>query len=170
MTTMEFYVPDRERIKATERLHKFFKEELCQEIERGFYEYVEQFCTSVHYDMSMAPAIYKDCIQNFMYNCGTNNRTISGIISNVNEGKYNPYNLAFLRPEELNEDNWIKIIMRRNTTEEKLKNLPSIKWHPCKRCKGTDYVFYQLQTRSADEPITTFYICKECGWTKSINN
>ena len=33
----------------------------------------------------------------------------------------------------------------------------------CERCGARKASFYQLQTRSADEPMTTFYRCLECG-------
>jgi DNA-directed RNA polymerase III subunit RPC11 len=33
----------------------------------------------------------------------------------------------------------------------------------CERCGNRRASFYQLQTRSADEPMTTFYRCLSCG-------
>lgn len=33
----------------------------------------------------------------------------------------------------------------------------------CKKCKSKKTTYYQLQTRSADEPMTTFVNCGECG-------
>ncbi|CAD2219968.1 transcription elongation factor S-II [Angomonas deanei] len=38
----------------------------------------------------------------------------------------------------------------------------------CPRCKVRDCSFYQMQTRSADEPMTTFCECNKCGqhWKK----
>lgn len=35
--------------------------------------------------------------------------------------------------------------------------------HQCKKCKSYYTEYYQLQTRSADEPMTTFVCCKSCG-------
>lgn len=32
----------------------------------------------------------------------------------------------------------------------------------CNRCKGRECTYYQMQTRSADEPITTFIQCTQC--------
>jgi DNA-directed RNA polymerase subunit M/transcription elongation factor TFIIS len=33
----------------------------------------------------------------------------------------------------------------------------------CNKCKSKKCTYYQLQTRSADEPMTTFVTCLECG-------
>jgi transcription elongation factor S-II len=33
----------------------------------------------------------------------------------------------------------------------------------CNRCKTKKTTYYQLQTRSADEPMTTFVSCLNCG-------
>jgi transcription elongation factor S-II len=33
----------------------------------------------------------------------------------------------------------------------------------CRKCKSKKCSYYQLQTRSADEPMTTFVTCIECG-------
>ncbi len=34
---------------------------------------------------------------------------------------------------------------------------------PCKRCKSKKTTYYQLQTRSADEPMTTYVSCLKCN-------
>lgn len=33
----------------------------------------------------------------------------------------------------------------------------------CGRCKGKNVTYYQMQTRSADEPMTTYFTCRGCG-------
>ncbi len=35
----------------------------------------------------------------------------------------------------------------------------------CEKCKNNEAVYWELQTRSADEASTTFYRCKRCGHT-----
>jgi DNA-directed RNA polymerase subunit M/transcription elongation factor TFIIS len=166
---IEFHIPDKERTNSKESFKEYFNEKRCNEIEKGFYDFTHQFCLN-NQTITMATAIYKDNVKNFLFNCCQNNRTIQRLIKETNKGKYNPYNLAFLGPEELDEDNWMKILLRKNTTEEKLKNLPTMEWYPCRVCKNTQYHHYQLQTRSADEPMTSFYICKKCNRTYKFNN
>ncbi|GME83761.1 unnamed protein product [Ambrosiozyma monospora] len=33
----------------------------------------------------------------------------------------------------------------------------------CGKCKQREVSYYQMQTRSADEPLTTFCTCEKCG-------
>ena len=33
----------------------------------------------------------------------------------------------------------------------------------CFKCKKNECTYYQMQTRSADEPMTTFVTCQHCG-------
>jgi len=33
----------------------------------------------------------------------------------------------------------------------------------CRKCKGNQCTYYQMQTRSADEPMATFVTCLECS-------
>lgn len=35
--------------------------------------------------------------------------------------------------------------------------------HQCRACRGWKTTFYQMQTRSADEPMTVFVTCLQCG-------
>ncbi|KAA8492982.1 Transcription elongation factor S-II [Porphyridium purpureum] len=34
---------------------------------------------------------------------------------------------------------------------------------PCPKCKKREVSYYQMQTRSADEPMTSFFTCQPCG-------
>ena len=33
----------------------------------------------------------------------------------------------------------------------------------CSKCRQNNCVYFQMQTRSADEPMTTFITCLNCG-------
>lgn len=166
---VDFYVSDKERAITLKELAQYFNKTIAKVIEGGIYDYTEQYCRNNSHNKLLAHTIYKDNRKNLMFNCEQNNSTIKQLKLDIAKNKYNPYNLAFLRPEELDEDRWVKIIMRRNTTEEKLNNLPTVTWKPCIRCKGTEYSKFQLQTRSIDEPMTTYYDCKNCGKRYSQN-
>lgn len=167
---VEFYVSDKERKKCVKSFQLIFDEKYSKKIEKGIYDFSEQYCKSNGTDLKMAKGIYKDTASRVLYDCSQTNKTITKIIKGIKEGKYNSYNLAFLRPDEINTENWKKILTRKKTTEKKLNDLPTIDWRPCPSCKNTKFFYCQLQTRSADEPMTTFYTCNKCGKTIKENN
>uniref|UniRef100_H2ZJG1 Transcription elongation factor n=1 Tax=Ciona savignyi TaxID=51511 RepID=H2ZJG1_CIOSA len=87
---------------------------------------------------------------------------------NVLNGILKPEQIAKMTAEEMASDEMKK---RREEYEEQ-----NIKDHQmsvnegtktdmfvCGRCKGRACTYNQLQTRSADEPMTTFVFCTECG-------
>jgi len=168
-TMCELTIPKTEREKTVKLFETFFENKISSEIEEGCYHFSSQLCSHNKDYQKMFYGIYKENVKNLIYNLQSQNRTINDLILKIYEGKFNPYNLAFLRPEELDEDKWMKVILRKNTTQQKLNNLPTIEWKTCRSCLGKEYFFYQLQTRSADEPITNFYICKKCNKTYRVN-
>ena len=170
MTTTIVTINKSIRDDAIKKFKDFFTEKYSVAIEQGLYDYSVQFCECMDNYFVILESVYNDKYKDLLFNIESNNETIQEIIVNTEKGEFNIYNLAFMEPSELDKENWKKIISRSNTSEEKLRNLPCIKWRPCKLCKHVEHFYYQLQTRSADEPITTFYICKYCNKTSRINN
>ncbi len=44
-----------------------------------------------------------------------------------------------------------------------INNLAMTDEFKCKRCKSRKTTYYEMQTRSADEPMTIFITCLTCG-------
>lgn len=166
---VEFYIPEKERNNAIDLFRKGqkFSEANAKKIENGVYDFTKQYCYDN--DSTIYVAVYKDKIKDLIYNCEQNGPTIYKLKKEISKGKYDSYNLPFLSPAQLNAETWEKIISRKMLSEEKLNSLPKVSWKPCKDCKNNQYMRYQLQTRSADEPITQFYICGVCKRTYRIN-
>jgi len=84
------------------------------------------------------------------------------LISKIKNGHINPYSLVKLTREELNPDLWAslksknleKIVVKEIVVEDGM--------FKCGKCKSMKTVYYQMQTRSADEPMTTFVTCTNC--------
>lgn len=73
---------------------------------------------------------------------------------------------AFMTHQELCPEKWKKLIDDKKI-RDKQKYEPNIEASTdnftCNKCKSKKCTYYQLQTRSADEPMTTFVTCLECG-------
>lgn len=72
-------------------------------------------------------------------------------------------NLASLPPKKLFPEKWKSIIDRIEYIEYKKKNMATTDIFKCNKCSKRKCTFYQLQTRSADEPMTTFVNCLVCS-------
>lgn len=157
------------RNKSINKLLDHFDEEHVKDIELGIYDYANQYCSCNVIYQEMYNGVYSHVLENLLFNLNNNKKSIRNIKKSIKKDKMLAYNLAFLSPEELDEESWASILIKREKNESVIKNLPSVEWRPCRDCKGTKYQYYQLQTRSADEPMTTFYICQSCGWTDRVN-
>tara|TARA_B110000208_G_scaffold187498_1_gene245581 strand:- start:128 stop:610 length:483 start_codon:yes stop_codon:yes gene_type:complete len=82
----------------------------------------------------------------------------------LNNKEFNLNSIAFLSASEIFPDNWKKIIDRINLIEEKKKNIATTDIYTCRKCKQSRCIVHQKQTRSADEPMTTFVNCIVCGY------
>lgn len=88
------------------------------------------------------------------------------IIEKIKNGKINPKKMAFLTHAELLPEKWKNKLKEKNIRIEN-KYFPKIEASTdnftCSKCKSKKCTYYQLQTRSADEPMTTFVNCLDCG-------
>ena len=66
-----------------------------------------------------------------------------------------------LYPEQLNEQKEEKRIRLENKYFPKIE--ASTDMYTCSGCKKNQCTYYQVQIRSADEPMTTFVTCINCG-------
>lgn len=76
------------------------------------------------------------------------------------------YDIAFLTPNESFPSRWKEIYDKKAKIDEcKYERRMEIATdtYKCGKCKQRQCTFYQLQTRSADEPMTTFVTCVNCG-------
>ena len=90
----------------------------------------------------------------------------SDVLSMLSSKKIKPHELAFMTHQDMNPNMWAKIIedkKNRDKNKYELKIEASTDLFTCRACKSNKCTYTQLQTRSADEPMTTFVTCLECG-------
>lgn len=87
------------------------------------------------------------------------------LLEAVKSEQINICDVPNLSPEKLYPEIWKPILDKMAWLEYKKKNMATTDIFTCKKCKKKKCTFYQLQTRSADEPMTTFVNCLVCGNT-----
>uniref|UniRef100_A0A4W3JFI5 Transcription elongation factor n=1 Tax=Callorhinchus milii TaxID=7868 RepID=A0A4W3JFI5_CALMI len=87
---------------------------------------------------------------------------------NVLCGNISPERIASMTAEEMASDELKEI--RKALTNEAIREHQMAKTggtetdlFSCGKCKKKNCTYTQVQTRSADEPMTTFVVCNECG-------
>jgi transcription elongation factor S-II len=88
------------------------------------------------------------------------------LLKQIHDGEVAPQTVAFMTHQEFNPVHWKVLIdkkIKRDASKFTTNIEASTDMFTCKRCKSKRCTYYELQTRSADEPATIFVTCLDCG-------
>lgn len=88
------------------------------------------------------------------------------LLALIIQDEITPKILAFMTHQEMNPSHWKEMIeqkMRRDAVKFSTNVEAMTDMFVCKKCKSRKCTYYELQTRSADEPSTIFISCLDCG-------
>lgn len=158
--------PEKFREHISEKLFEIINDrKIVANLEKGVYNYSLDAATKKKivkkWENQYFVQIYLDRVKSIFINL-TNETLLDKII----EKKIKAHELAFMTHQEMNEDRWKALIELQQIKEEN-KYTPKIEASTddftCFKCKSKECTHYQLQTRSADEPMTTFVTCIRCS-------
>lgn len=90
----------------------------------------------------------------------------SELIEKIVNKEIQPHEIAFMNHQELRPEKWEKLLESKKIKDEN-RYTPKIEAttdaYTCRKCKSNKCWHYQLQTRSADEPMTTYVTCLDCS-------
>lgn len=89
------------------------------------------------------------------------------VLENLTKKVWNPEMLVDLDKYLLNPTKWQQI--QDSRLPKNIKKERKMGVNICKQCKSWYTTFTQAQTRSADEGITTFVQCEDCGYRYKFN-
>ena len=84
----------------------------------------------------------------------------------INSKKVRAHEVAFMTHQEMDPERWATLIeakIKRDKKKYETRMAAATDTFKCRNCKSNECTYYQLQTRSADEPMTTFVTCINCG-------
>jgi transcription elongation factor S-II len=133
-------------------------------LEKGIFNYTlkeaDQRKVVKKWDNKHFVQIYIDRVRSIIRNLNEN------IISQIKDGAIKAHMVAFMTHQELSPDKWntlIEIKTKRDKNKFETNVAAATDTFTCRKCKGNKCTYYQMQTRSADEPMTTFVTCIDCG-------
>ena len=154
---------DQLRFNSINVLRKFIEnEDKCKVIEKSIYDFSTDYVIKNSVE-DIIYEIYKNKFDDIIVNLDKNQINNNYLLEAVDCDSIDISNIAFFTPQSLFPEKWKKIIDRRNLIEDKKKNMATTNIFKCKKCHKKKCSVYQMQTRSADEPMTTFVNCLICG-------
>lgn len=88
------------------------------------------------------------------------------LLQQIESGQIKCRDVAFMTHQEMNPAKWdalIQMKIKKDKTKYETNMEAATDTFKCRKCHQKKCTYYQLQTRSADEPMTTFVSCLECG-------
>lgn len=88
------------------------------------------------------------------------------LIDRLKDNEFKPQDLSFMTPQHIFPEKW-KILLDEKYKRDKIlyeaKPEAMTDQFKCGRCKKRQCSYFEMQTRSADEPMTVFVTCINCG-------
>lgn len=153
-----------ERTKTRLKIDKYLKNiKKSVQLEFGIFEKTLEYCLCRNIKQTMASSVYEHLAYNIIQNINPltyiKNRTL---LNNIRNNLIEPQVVPFLLPYQMHPEHWSKLIEKLKYEEEKEKNQSVSRSYKCPGCKERKFFIQLIQTRSLDEPATTFMTCLNC--------
>ena len=139
---------------------------VVQNLEKGIFNTTVQYCKSINTELKWTNPIFvkkysklaRKIIANITYTPNAS-KVRYNIINNI----WSPETIATMTHEELYPEYYaeLKLKIMAKYVRTKPENI-SDGLFKCGKCKSMKTTYTQAQTRSADEPMTTFVTCLNC--------
>ena len=158
--------PDTFRTNIRRKLVPILENEThCINLEKGVYNYAVKEANNrkiiKKWDNPYFTQLYLDRLRSVYLNL----KNIE-LLQQVKSGEITPQALAFMSHQEMNNSHWKAMIdakVKRDANKFNNNVRASTDMFTCSRCKSKQTTYYEMQTRSADEPATIFITCLDCG-------
>ena len=154
---------------------KFIEDKFSNEdirlLEKGIFEAAFNFAIKNHVARSWKSAIFIEIYREIVRSVFSNIHPDSPVknhrlLIRVIEGEFPLYTLPSMTSYEMFPEKWFELRDKQLQREQKIlegNKSRATDQFKCRRCLKRECTYYELQTRSADEPMTIFITCLNCG-------
>jgi transcription elongation factor S-II len=138
----------------------------CSNIEKGIYNYALEESDKKNVVKKWDNPFFVQIYLDRLYSVYTNLKNTPELQALITKEEIKAHTVAFMTHQEMHPEKWsqliaAKIIRDKNKYETNIE--ASTDSFTCRKCRSNKCTYYQMQTRSADEPMTTFVTCIDCG-------
>ena len=146
-------------------------EKITRRLEKGIYNFTIDNAEKENIVKKWDNSIFKNMYTQKVISVYTNLNKESYIkntrlLDRLKNKEFKPQELPYMKPIYSFPEHWKTLIddkYKRDKVLFETKKEAATDQFKCSRCKKNECVFYELQTRSADESMTIFVICLNCG-------
>jgi transcription elongation factor S-II len=109
--------------------------------------------------------LYKNKFNKVLSNISYN-KNADFVMGKIKYGLWEPEKIISMKVEELYPDMWEELLLKNSKKMDSLTlkaNQQGTSIFKCGKCRLNNCTYFQMQTRSADEPMTTFVTCMNCN-------
>jgi transcription elongation factor S-II len=166
MSSRKIENPEQFRLNIRGKLNEIIENEKhSTNLEKGIFNYALKEAASrkvvKKWDNQYFVQIYLDRLRSIYINLKN-----PEILYQIKSESIQAHTVAFMTHQEMRPDKWKELIEEKakrdaNKFEQNIE--ASTDTFTCRKCKGNKCTYYQMQTRSADEPMTVYISCINCG-------
>jgi DNA-directed RNA polymerase subunit M/transcription elongation factor TFIIS len=148
----------------------FSKEDIIS-LEKGIfqaaYESAVKQYIAISWKSSTFCEVYRQIVRSVLNNLHPKSPVCNTrLLTRVKDGEFKLFDIPFMSSYEMFPEHWFalkdKLLQREQKILEGNKSRATDQFK-CRRCQKRECTYYELQTRSADEPMTIFITCLNCG-------
>ena len=174
--SMEDFILDNNQQKdkviqaALSRFTQWFDDKTINAIIQSVWEYAHHYVSnkqlsSLIETTKYTTSIFEDKIDNIVACIAMYDTTDEqGLLWKLKNNQLNISRLPTMKPYEMAPSKYKELLARNRLIEEKKSNIATTTAYKCYKCNNNKCTVAQVQTRSADEPMTIFVTCQVCGF------
>ena len=169
---LKLIIHENSKYKKYKQLGKKKVKKMAIDIEKGIYNRTIEFSSKKNILKKWDNLVFKNLYKQFSIEIYSNLNTESYIdnktlFDRLMKEEISAYSIGYdMDHTEMYPERWKQLVDAKNKRNKYLfevnKELATDAY-TCGRCKKKECTYYQMQTRSADEPMTTFVTCLNCG-------
>ena len=138
---------------------------ICINLEKGVFNYSVKEANSrkivPKWENQQFVQIYLDRLRSIYLNLKNED-----LLKQIKSKEITAQNMESMSHQEMNPEHWKVLIeqkIKRDSNRFNTNIQASTDMYVCRKCKSRRSSYYEMQTRSADEPATIFVTCLDCG-------
>ena len=139
---------------------------LAENLEKGVFNFAIKEATAKQIIKKWQNPLFCEIYSARMKSVLINLKKNPTLLASIRSGEVGPEQFAFMTHLEMNPEQW-KDRIEKKIKRDRLKFTSNVEastdMFSCSRCKSKKCTYYEMQTRSADEPTTVFVTCLNCG-------